>query len=127
MADPRFFQRTGPHTLAALAARVQLLLGLLAQLAVAADGERLIEDVAPLETAGPADVTYLDNRKYVTAFANSRAGAAFVSESMIARAPAGMALLVSRKPYKAFARAVDAACQQDPRLAGRLPTTKGIL
>jgi imidazoleglycerol-phosphate dehydratase len=29
--------------------------------------------------------------------------------------------------FKAFARAVDAACQQDPRLAGRLPTTKGMI
>lgn len=29
--------------------------------------------------------------------------------------------------FKAFARAVDAACQHDPRIAGRLPTTKGKL
>ena len=29
--------------------------------------------------------------------------------------------------FKAFARAVDAACQRDPRLAGRLPTTNGKL
>lgn len=29
--------------------------------------------------------------------------------------------------YKAFARAVDAACQRDPRIAGRLPSTKGKL
>src|ERR1019366_555657 len=29
--------------------------------------------------------------------------------------------------FKAFARAVDAACQRDPRLSGRLPTTKGKL
>lgn len=29
--------------------------------------------------------------------------------------------------FKAFARAVDFACQRDPRLAGRLPTTKGKL
>jgi len=29
--------------------------------------------------------------------------------------------------FKAFARAVDAACQRDPRLAGHLPTTKGKL
>jgi imidazoleglycerol-phosphate dehydratase len=29
--------------------------------------------------------------------------------------------------FKAFARAVDAACQRDPRMAGRLPTTKGKL
>jgi imidazoleglycerol-phosphate dehydratase len=29
--------------------------------------------------------------------------------------------------FKAFAKAVDAACQRDRRLAGRLPTTKGKL
>jgi imidazoleglycerol-phosphate dehydratase len=29
--------------------------------------------------------------------------------------------------FKAFARAVDAACQHDPRLGDRLPTTKGKL
>lgn len=29
--------------------------------------------------------------------------------------------------FKAFAKAVDAACQHDPRLAGQLPSTKGKL
>jgi imidazoleglycerol-phosphate dehydratase len=29
--------------------------------------------------------------------------------------------------FKAFARAVDAACQRDPRIAGELPSTKGRL
>lgn len=29
--------------------------------------------------------------------------------------------------FKAFAKAVDVACQRDPRIAGRLPTTKGKL
>jgi imidazoleglycerol-phosphate dehydratase len=29
--------------------------------------------------------------------------------------------------FKAFARAVDAACQRDPRIVGQLPTTKGKL
>ncbi len=29
--------------------------------------------------------------------------------------------------FKAFAKAVDLACQQDPRIAGRLPSTKGKL
>ncbi len=29
--------------------------------------------------------------------------------------------------FKAFGRAVDGACQHDPRIAGRLPTTKGKL
>lgn len=29
--------------------------------------------------------------------------------------------------FKAFGKAVDAACQRDPRIAGKLPTTKGRL
>jgi len=29
--------------------------------------------------------------------------------------------------FKAFARAMDAACQLDPRIAGQLPSTKGLL
>lgn len=113
MADPRFFKRAGPHSLDALAA----LSG--ARLADAVDAGRLIEDVAPVETAGPSDVTFLDNRKYTEAFTKSRAGAAFVAEAMADRAPAGMALLVAREPYKAFARAVQAFYPQPPVVPGR--------
>jgi UDP-3-O-[3-hydroxymyristoyl] glucosamine N-acyltransferase len=116
MADPRFFQRAGPHSLDALAA----LTG--ARLADPANGGRLIEDVAPLETAGPADVTFLDNRKYTDAFVNSRAGAAFVAEALAPRAPAGMAILISPEPYKAFARAAQAFYPPLPRAAGRAPS-----
>jgi len=29
--------------------------------------------------------------------------------------------------FKAFAKAVDLACQRDPRIAGQLPSTKGKL
>lgn len=116
MADSRFFRRAGPHPLDALAA----LTG--ARLADPATGGRLIEDVAPLETAGPADVTFLDNRKYTDAFMTSRAGAAFIGEALAARAPAGMALLISREPYKAFARAAQAFYPQAPVVTGRAPS-----
>jgi UDP-3-O-[3-hydroxymyristoyl] glucosamine N-acyltransferase len=116
MADVRFFQRSGPHSLDALAA----LSG--ARLVGAADKGQLIEDVAPLETAGPSDVTFLDNRKYTDAFLKSRAGAAFVNEAMAAHAPAGTALLISREPYKAFARAVQAFYPQSSVLPGRAPS-----
>jgi UDP-3-O-[3-hydroxymyristoyl] glucosamine N-acyltransferase len=116
MADPRFFQRAGPHTLDALAT----LSG--ARLADPADGGRLIEDVAPLETAGRADVTFLDNRKYTEAFEKSCAGAAFVTEALATRAPARMAVLLSREPYKAFARAVQAFYPLTPAVAGCAPS-----
>jgi imidazoleglycerol-phosphate dehydratase len=34
---------------------------------------------------------------------------------------------IAESLFKAFARAVDVACQRDPRIAGRLPSTKGKL
>jgi UDP-3-O-[3-hydroxymyristoyl] glucosamine N-acyltransferase len=116
MADPRFFKRAGPHSLDALA----VLSG--ARLASPADAGRTMEDVAPLETAGAADVTFLDNRKYTEIFATSRAGAAFVTEPMASRAPAGMALLITRDPYKAFARAAQAFYPMASVTPERAPT-----
>jgi UDP-3-O-[3-hydroxymyristoyl] glucosamine N-acyltransferase len=113
MADPRFFDRAGPYSLADLAARSG------ARLSSPADADRLISDVAPLEAAGPDDVTFLDNRKYLDAFARSHAGAAFVDERSSDRAPAGMALLVTAEPYKAFARAAQAFYPGRPVLARR--------
>lgn len=114
MADPRFFERAGPFTLDTLSA----LSG--ARLVRPADAMRLCRDVAPLETAGPDDVSFLENRKYIEAFACSRAGAAFVDEKAAERAPPGMALLVSKEPYKAYALAAQAfypAVQVKPRRA----------
>jgi UDP-3-O-[3-hydroxymyristoyl] glucosamine N-acyltransferase len=116
MADPRFFDRAGPYSLADLAA----LSG--ARLSSPADADRLISDVAPLEAAGRDDVTFLDNRKYIDAFARSHAGAAFVDERSSDRAPAGMALLVTAEPYKAFARAAQAFYPGRPVLARRAPS-----
>lgn len=116
MADPRFFDRAGPHNLAALAE----LTG--ARLLDPDAGGRLIEDVAPLETAGPSDVTFLDNRKYTDAFARSRAGAAFVDERGADKAPRGMSLLVAREPYKAFARAAQAFYPDGAPRPGQAPS-----
>jgi UDP-3-O-[3-hydroxymyristoyl] glucosamine N-acyltransferase len=102
MADPRFFSRAGPFALDVLAA----LSG--ARLQNPSDGSRIVGDVAPLETAGPDDLTFLDNRKYLDAFIACRAGAVFVDERFADRAPPGIALLLTREPYKAFARAAQA-------------------
>ncbi|HLY44207.1 MAG TPA: UDP-3-O-(3-hydroxymyristoyl)glucosamine N-acyltransferase [Stellaceae bacterium] len=116
MADPRFFERAGPFSLAALAA----LSG--ARLHHQGDAERLIRDVAPLETAGPDELTFLDNRKYLEAFLASRAGAALVDQRLVGKAPDGMALLVAKDPYKAFARAAQAFYPPPPLVPGRAPS-----
>src|SRR4051794_36310792 len=115
MADPRFFDRAGPYSLAALAE----LSG--ARLLDPAGGGRLVADVAPLESAGPDDVTFLDNRKYTDAFTRSRAGAAFVDQRAADHAPPGMALLLTREPYKAFARAAQAFYPDTGPRPGRAP------
>ena len=99
MADPRFFDRAGPFTLESLA----VLSG--ARLLHPQRGARLLRDVGPLETAGPEDVSFLENRKYLETFVRSRAGAAFVDEQVAGRAPPGMALLVSNEPHRAYALA----------------------
>lgn len=97
MADPRFFDRAGPFTLAELAAFSG------AEVAPGADADLLIHDVAPLDTAGAGQLSFLDNRKYVEAFSVSQAAACVVHPGLASRAPAGMALLLSRKPYRSYA------------------------
>ena len=97
MADPRFFNNSGPFTLARLAEVAG------AQLADGADPERLIRDVAPLEQAGVEDLAFLDNTKYRASFRASSAGACVTKPQFADEAPDGMALLLSDNPYKAYA------------------------
>ena len=97
MADPRFFTRAGPFTLGALAE----LSG--ARLLDPDQAGRAFYDVNPLETAGPDEVSFLENRKYMEAFSQSAAGAVIADAWAAERAPPAMALLVSEAPYKAYA------------------------
>ena len=97
MPDPRFFTVAGPFTLQKLAA----IAG--AEIGPGTDPDAVFTDVAPLDAAGPTDVSFLDNKKYVGAFETSRAGACLVHPDLASRAPGGMALLVTRKPYTAYA------------------------
>jgi UDP-3-O-[3-hydroxymyristoyl] glucosamine N-acyltransferase len=93
--DPRFFARTGPHPLA----RVAEVAG-----AKAEAGSELIEGVAPLQTAGPREVSFLDNRRYADALAATRAGAVLVHPDLLSRVPPGTVALVTPTPYVAWAR-----------------------
>ena len=97
MADPRFFTLAGPYRLAELAE----LSG--ADIPRGSDPDAVYRDVAPLETAGPDDVSFLDNKKYLNALASSKAGVCVLRSDMSDRAPEGMALLISDQSYKAYA------------------------
>lgn len=98
MADPRFFRCAGPFTLWEVAEAAA------AEIAATADRERTFVDVAPLDAAGPEHVAFLDNRRYADAFAASRAGACIIHPDLASRAPQGMALLLTKEPYHAYAR-----------------------
>ncbi|MGE0225343.1 MAG: UDP-3-O-(3-hydroxymyristoyl)glucosamine N-acyltransferase [Acetobacteraceae bacterium] len=93
--DPRFFQRSGPHTLAAVADAAQ---------AEAPPRRLMLSGVAPLQTATPETVSFLDNRKYADALAATQAGAVIVHPDMADRVPATAVAIVTDQPYVAWAR-----------------------
>ena len=102
MADPRFHLCAGPFTLAELATLTE------AEVGKDFYPDLRLVDVAPLDRAGAEHLSFLDNRKYVGAFVSSCAAACIVHPDLSARAPTGMALLLSKNPYKAYALAANA-------------------
>jgi len=98
MADTRFYKNRGSFTLSEIAARVD------ATIAVG-DASLQVSDVGPLDQAGPAQLSFLDNSKYVATFESSLAGACLVHPRFAERAPKGMALLITEQPYRAYALA----------------------
>ena len=97
MAKIRFFPPCAAPSLAEVASWCG------AALASEADASRVISDVAALDQAGPGDLTFLDNSRYLDAFRSTRAAAALVAPRHAEAAPAGCAALVTREPYRAMA------------------------
>ncbi len=93
--DPRFFVCSGPHTLAAIAA----LLG-----TEVTQGGTLIRGVAPLQNAGPEDVSFLDNRRYAGLLAETKAGAVILHPDFADKVPAGTVALCTPEPYVGWAK-----------------------
>lgn len=116
MADPRFFRVAGPFTVAEIARRSG------ATIAGAGGGQRMLRDVAPLDTAGPEHLSFLDNRKYVATFRATRAGAVFVQSALAAEAPPETTLLVTEQPYRAYAVAAQAFYPDAPPAPGIAPS-----
>ncbi len=116
MADPRFFSVAGPFTLKTLAEISR------AQIGGGADPDSLFSDVATLASAGPGDVAFLDNQRYLDAFTTTKAGACLVHPDLAPKAPRGMALLVTPEPYHGYARVADAFYPAPPPKAAVAPS-----
>lgn len=115
MADSRFFTVAGPFTVAQLAARTG------AAIAGAAQSDRILKDVAPLDVAGPDHVGFFDNAKYLEVFRGTGAGAAFVHPGRTEAAPKTLTLLLTPAPYRAYAIAAQAFYPDPPPVPGIAP------
>lgn len=112
--DPRFFRRAGPYTL-----------GEIARLCDAegetARADRLFTGVAPLQSAGPEEVSFLDNRRYAGLLAATQAGAVILHPDFAGQAPAGTATIVTTEPYVGWAKVAALFHPSPPGAAGVHP------
>lgn len=99
MADPRFFRKNPSISIADISKLVTL------ENIDALDKEKSFDDVSALDTATATKLSFLDNIKYKTAFAETKAGACFVRPELASLAPAGTIPLITNSPYKAYALA----------------------
>src|SRR6266700_1887732 len=95
MGDARFFERSSPHALAAIATTAR---------GSAPAIQKNFAGVAPLQSAGPDQVSFLDNRRYATALEHTMAGAVIVHPDMLERVPAATIPIITTAAYEGWAR-----------------------
>jgi UDP-3-O-[3-hydroxymyristoyl] glucosamine N-acyltransferase len=95
VGDSRFFLRSGPHSLAEVVKAAS---------ASAPETDLILEGVAPLKTAGPHEVSFLDNRRYASELDRTAAGAVIVDPEHRTRVPQTAVPIVTARPYEAWAR-----------------------
>jgi len=96
MSEPLYFKSAKSLTVAEIAA----LTG--AEPGPQAPPDRMICGVAPLDTATPGDLAFLDNPRYADQISSTRAGACLVAPRFVAATPAHVPVLRVRDPYRAF-------------------------
>jgi UDP-3-O-[3-hydroxymyristoyl] glucosamine N-acyltransferase len=95
IGDTRFFSRSGPHTLAIVAKAAS---GTVREI------DLLIESVAPLQSAGANEVSFLDNRRYVSALQQTSAGAVIIHPDMQKWVPEATIPILTAEPHVGWAQ-----------------------
>ena len=111
--DPRFFAHAGPHPVSHVARAAH---------GKVADSDLILSGVAPLQLAGPHEVSFLDNRRYADALGATAAGAVIVHPDMVTRVPASCVAIVTPEPYLGWARVAALFHPEPPTAAGRHPS-----
>lgn len=96
MTEPHFFERPQGLT----AQEIGALTGAVMRGNV--PPERRIGGIAPLDRASPTDLSFMQNAKFLSEFAATRAGLCLTTEKFAAKAPPHVALMVTPAPYRAF-------------------------
>ncbi|UYH50477.1 UDP-3-O-(3-hydroxymyristoyl)glucosamine N-acyltransferase [Candidatus Kirkpatrickella diaphorinae] len=98
--DRRFFNRAGPFNISVLAEKAE------AEIRPGADSPSglALHGVAPLQAATAAEVSFLDNRRYLPLLTSTRAGAVIVTPAFADKVPPHCTALVTKNPYLAWAR-----------------------
>jgi UDP-3-O-[3-hydroxymyristoyl] glucosamine N-acyltransferase len=91
----RFFNRTGPHSLAAIAAVAGCQ---------PPNHDALVSGLASLALAGPDEISFVASRRHSAALAQTRAGAVLVSADMLADVPPGTMPLITSDPMASWAQ-----------------------
>jgi len=100
MEHGSLFRRHGPFTISELARRAD------AEISEEEHSSVLIHDIKPLADACARDLSFLDNTKYLAALKATTAGACFINPELRDNLPAGTVGLLTRTPYRAFAKAL---------------------
>lgn len=95
IGNARFFSRSGPHSLEVVA---KAACGIVRKL------DLLIEGIAPLQTAGPNEVSFLDNPRFASALKQTLAGAVIVHPDMQAWVPAATVPILTTEPHVGWAQ-----------------------
>jgi UDP-3-O-[3-hydroxymyristoyl] glucosamine N-acyltransferase len=96
ISAPPFFECSSSLTVAEIAS----LTG--AESRDGAELSRRISNIAPIDRAGPTDLTFIESAKFAAALATTNAGAVLATERFASQAPSGITILRVRKPYDAF-------------------------
>ena len=64
--------------------------------------DRRIGDIASLDSAGAADISFLDDPRHLQELVETRAGACLIAPRFAASAPPRLTLLLNEEPYRAF-------------------------
>jgi UDP-3-O-[3-hydroxymyristoyl] glucosamine N-acyltransferase len=122
MRDSRFIPAPSPL-------RVDEVAELVGAKLTRGDPATLILGAAPLEAADAGDLSFLDNPRYVRHLAATRASACLCQTRYAERVPAGVAVLETTEPHRAYSRYIAAAYPTALRPTGFFGKTdlKGIV